>query len=280
MNQSKFDALIKLLDDTDPVVAYEVNRELKLLGTAGIGRLEEAWVQAQDSTIQARIEALISTIQVDSFTQELYNWRKEGGKDLLEGWLLLTQVQYPTLNVQKYRNEVKRIASKIWLLLNNRMDDINKLTVINQGLYVNHQFTGNYQEPDKCDNNFLSLLIDTKKGSSLSLSALYYMVAQMLEIPLQVVNFMGYFALRYYSKDTHFYIDAYNKGIFFTPQQVQDFLKKLRAEENVYHYKPLSNIYIILQLIEHLQNGYRAAGKDVDADKFQKLARDIEIRLE
>lgn len=280
MNESKFNALIRLLDDNDPFVAESVNIELKSLGPSGIGRLEEAWVQNHNPLIQTRIEELINEIQVDHFTTDLYGWRKEGGRDLLDGWLMLNQVQYPTLNVQKYRGEVKRLATKIWLTMNPNMDDINKLSVINHQIYSAEHYNGNYQEPEKADSNYLSLLIDTRMGNSLSLSAFYYMICQSLDIPLQVVNFMGYYALRYFSKDAHFYIDAYNKGIFFTPQQVQDFLKKLHAEENVYHYKPLSNIYIVLHLMQQLQKSYESSGREAEAEKFRKLQHDVEIRLD
>lgn len=280
MNENKFNALLRLLDDTDPEVANQVESELFTLGHENIAWLEKAWENVTDASIQGRLEEVIYKIQVDHFTRELYDWRMDGGRDLLEGWITLTQVQFPTLNVQKYRNEINRLVNRIWLQTNAAMNDLEKLCVVNKLFYNQEHYNGNYKDPDKADNNYLSYLIDTKKGNSLSLAAMYAIVARQLEIPLQIVNFMGYFALRYYHQSSHFYIDAYNKGMFFTPAQVQQFLKKLKAEENVYYYKPQSNIYIVLQFVKNLMAGLEQQGQHEKVAIYQKLLKDIEVSFD
>lgn len=280
MTDQRFNALISLLDDTDPQVSEQVESELFRMGHPAIPRLEQAWEVQTDTTVQQRLEELIFKIQVTHYTHELFEWRMEGGRDLLDGWITLTQIQFPTLNVQKYRNEINRLVNKIWLMTNPGMNDIEKLCVVNKFLYHNEHFAGNYKDPDRAENNYFSFLMDGKKGNSLSLAALYYIICQQLEIQLQVVNFMGYYALRYYQYNSHFYIDAYNKGMFFTPQQVQQFLKKLKAEENVFTYKPMSNIYLVLQLIGALSASYEQAGQDDKAQLFEQLLKDIEVNFE
>ncbi len=280
LNESKFKALIRLLEDDDPVVMEHVETELFSLGHEHITLLEKAWEDEVDTSIQSRLEELIYKIQVNHFTTEIYDWRMDGGRDLLEGWILLTQVQFPTLNVQKYRNEVNRLVNRIWLQTNPAMNDLEKLCVVNKLVYNLEKYTGNYKEPDRVENNYLSFLIDTRKGNSLSLSALYAIIARQLEIPLQIVNFMGYYALRYYQNSSHFYIDAYNKGMFFTPHQVQQFLKKLKTEENVYFYKPLSNIYTVLQFIQNLIKQHQQQGQAEKVALFEKLQKDIEVSFE
>lgn len=280
MNEDKFNALIRLLDDPDPVVTQHVEEELFGLGPKGIEKLEAAWESAGDAIVQARIEELISRIQITHFSGLLLQWRLAGGESLLEGWLLLTQMQYPMLNVQKYRNEIQRLVSKIWLQLDSRMNELERLITINKQLYSVEKYAGNYAAPERPENNYLSFLIDTKQGNSLSLSALYLIVCEQLEIPLQIVNFVGYYAIRCYRRTSHFYIDAYNQGMFFTPQQVQDFLKKLDVEQNVNHYKPLSNIYVILDMIQALITAYGNDNQPEKAALYEQLLREIEIKLE
>jgi regulator of sirC expression with transglutaminase-like and TPR domain len=277
LSDSTFEALIRLLDDNDPVVASHVEEELIRLGTSGIERLEKAWEKTEDNTIQGRLEELITRIQTGHFTQELYDWRMGGGGDLLEGWLTLTQLQYPTLNGQKYRNEINRLVNRAWLLMHPSMNDLERLSVVNKLLYSSENYNGNYKDPERPENSHLSFVIDAKKGNSLAMASLYYIVCQQLDIHLQVVNFMGYYALRYYQPNSHFYIDSYNKGMFFTPQQVTQFLKKLKAESNVNTYKPLSNIYIILQMIEHLKTAHRTAEQHEKLALYEQLERDIDV---
>jgi regulator of sirC expression with transglutaminase-like and TPR domain len=276
IEESTFRALVSLLDDPDPFVTSEVEKQLFGLGLNGIERLEQIWEQTDSAIIQHRIEELIGRIQLTSLTEQLLNWRKGGGEDLLEGWLILTQIQYPTLNLQKYRNAVSSLVSRIWIHLDERMNEIEKLCVVNKYFYQIESYSGNYQEPEKPDNNYLSVLIDSKKGNSLSLSALYLTICNQLNIPLQVVNFVGYYAIRCYRRTSHFYIDAYNQGMFFTPQQVQEFLEKMNVEDKVNHYKPLSNIYIILSIIQQLIQNYQQI-ESPKADIFEKLLKDIEI---
>jgi regulator of sirC expression with transglutaminase-like and TPR domain len=280
MNDSKFNALIALLDDPDPEVARQVEAELTSLGLDGIPRLEQAWETISDGVLQQRLEELITRLQVGHFTEELYTWRQGGGGDLFEGWLLLTQVQYPTLNVQKYRNELNRLANKTWLETSTGMNDLERLSVVNRMLYGRENYGGNFADPDKPDNFFLSQLIDTKHSNSLGLSVFYLILCHQLQIPMQVVHFGGYYALKYYQPNSHFYIDAFNKGMFFTPKQVQQFLKKMKANENLNHYKPLSNIYIILHLIDRLIEAYKGQDAHNKADIFTQLRKDIDISFE
>jgi regulator of sirC expression with transglutaminase-like and TPR domain len=141
-------------------------------------------------------------------------------------------------------------------------------------------YSGNYKDPENPDNNFISSVIDKKTGNSLTMCMLYAIISEELGIPLQIVNFQGYFALRYYSRDSHFYIDAYNKGLFFTPQQVERFLQKLGVNENVNQYKPLSNIYTILNLISAIIMLYQRSGETAAAERFIYLNSAIEISMD
>jgi regulator of sirC expression with transglutaminase-like and TPR domain len=280
MNENTFNALIKLLDDNDPTVLEQVEGELFSLGTEAIERLEKAWEEIGDSTIQNRLEELISRIQISHYTDALRAWRLDGGRNLIDGWICISQIQYPSLNEQKYKNEINRLVNKIWLQTNNYMNDLERLCVVNKLLYTQHNFTGNYQEQDKPEFNYLSHVLDTATGNSLSLASVYYIICKEIDLPVTVVNFNGYYALRYYNESSHFYIDAYNKGMFFTPQQVEQFLRKLSVGENVLSYKPMSNIYLALHLIEHLVASYQQIGNNEKADVFRKLLKDIEVRFE
>lgn len=274
MEDSKFNALISLLEDPDPVVAHHVEEEFFRLGAEGVERLENAWERVSDEEVQRRIEELISRIQIGFFTSNLALWCENGAEDLLEGWLLLNQIQYPTLNVQKYRNQIQRLVSKIWLQLDPRMNVLERLCVVNKYFYQIEEYTGNYNDPDKPDNHYLSILLDSRKGSSLSLSALYLAVCQQLEIPLQVINFVGYYAIRCYRRNSYFYVDAYNKGMFFTPQQVKDFLEKMNADKDVENYRPLDNALIIYHLLYNLTYAYKQNEQEEKAELFEQLLRD------
>lgn len=279
MNEQKFNALVRLLDDPDHEVLAQVESEIYSLGLAAIPRLEAAAQTIEDALIAERIEELVMALQSDHLSEELLAWRKAGGKDLLEGWVLLSQYANPSLNPQQFRDAVNRLAHRTWLQLNAGMNDLERLVVLNKLLYGLEGFRGNYDAPELPENNLLNHLLENKLGNSLSLSVLYAILAEKLDIPLQVVNFQGYYALRYYSKSTHFYIDAFNKGLFFTPQQVERFLKKLGAKDNVSSYKSLTNTYAVLHLLQLLVGTLQHADRRDEAQRFRDLLLAIEIRL-
>jgi len=279
LDEREFRALLTLLDDSDPEVLEHVEQKLLTLGPPVIERLESAWETMPDEALQRRIEEVIGRIQLGHSTDELYKWRLDGGRKLFDGWVTLSRFQYPTLNVAKYQKEISRLVNKIWLELTGSMNVFEKLCIINRQLYTYDGYTGNFREPDKPENVYLNTLIDHKTGNSLSLSALYSLICTELEIPTQVVNFQGYFALRCYDRNSNFYIDAYNRGIIFSPPQVQQFLQKLKADQELNHYKPLSNIYIVLNMIQVLIQTYKKNGRAEKAQTYTDLLQAIEVKL-
>lgn len=280
MNEQKFTALVRLLDDTDPEVLSQVEGEILSLGDQAVPRLQSVMDELEDESLQNRVNELIGRIQLEQISDELLQWRKKGGKDLLEAWVLVSQVADPTMNTQKYRDAVSRLVHRTFLQIKPGMSQLEKLCVVNKLFYGIEGFSGNYLNPKKSENNLIGYVLDNKTGNSLSLSMLYAIVAGSLGVTVQVVNFKGYYALRYYSKDQHFYVDAYNKGLFFTPQQVQRFLAKLGAEDNVKHYKSLTNTYVILHLIETIIATLEQEEDYSTAERFRKLSENIEISFD
>jgi hypothetical protein len=192
MERKKFEALLHLLDDSDETVIDAVDKELQSLGLEGIELLENAWERIENRTVQQRIEDVIQRIQFDHFSRGLEQWSSAKAPSLIEGWLLLTRFQYPTLNYALYQNEMSRLYNKIWLQFAPQMTLDWKLREINRQLFTFDNYKGNYDEPDKPDFLYFNRLIDTKKGNSLSLCMLYLAVCQELDIPLKIVNFMGF----------------------------------------------------------------------------------------
>ncbi|MCS7085186.1 MAG: transglutaminase family protein, partial [Bacteroidia bacterium] len=143
--------------------------------------------------------------------------------------------------------------------------------------HLNH-YSGINGGDDNPDYNFLKTILETKRSNSLGMAAFYYGLCSELNIALQLVNFHGYYALRYISRDSHFYIDTFNHGAFFSPDNVVQFLRKIKAEPDLSLYKPLSNIYIILQLIRQLADGYKQSKPERTAI-YERLLKDIEIKL-
>ncbi|MCB9230278.1 MAG: hypothetical protein H6581_01325 [Bacteroidia bacterium] len=280
MKEAELNALISLLDDSDPEVSDHVWEKLSSMGSQGIDRLEAAWEMQGDPVIQKKIEDLIYRINLDGVARDLLNWRKEGGKDLMEGWMLVTRTQFQDLNEKHYSELVNRLGHKVWLELQQQMDPVHMFRIINLVFFKSEGFKPNRKEVKLPENSLLNMVMDHHTGNAIGLSVLYLLICRKLDLPVSGIILPGYFVLHYIDHKSEYFIDVFNGGVLLTRDQWTAILKKYKIEEKPSYFKPTSNIYIILELISTLANDLRGMGKDHKADELDQLLKDIEIKFE
>ena len=122
MRDSEFNALIHLLEDDDPGVATHVEEALLRMGSSAVPRLEAAWSDVSDETIQQRLEDIIRLIQSNETLEALTTWKEGGGKDMLYGWFLITRYRFPNLDYTPIRNRINRLVNRTFLEMKSGMD--------------------------------------------------------------------------------------------------------------------------------------------------------------
>lgn len=279
MRDNEFKALISLLEDEDPEVSHHVWEKLTSMGSEGVERLEAEWEVQHDPLIQVKLEEVIQQILSNETTEALLEWRKGGGKDLLEGWMKFTRFRYPEADLSKYNSQLSRLVHKSWLSVNNRMEPYEKLRVINHILFNMELYKANKKESYFPENNFINYFFDQKKGNVITISLLYLLICKQLEYPVSGVIIPGYFFLHYLDPHLEFYIDVYNGGLFYSRRDLQNFMKAINLEAKPAYFKPTSNTYILLHLIRNTAEDYRKAGKHDKAKMMDKLLEDIDIQL-
>jgi regulator of sirC expression with transglutaminase-like and TPR domain len=279
LTEGEFKALIRLLDDDDEEVASHVWATLMSLGASGVERLEAEWFTAADPEIQRRLEEVLNRIHHKAVGSEILEWRKDGGRDLLKGWFLVSKFQFPELDFQKYRNEINRLVNKTWLELNNQMDAVQKLTVVNHILFKMEGYGPNTPRPNFPHNSHLNYLIDHQQGNAASLSLLYLIICQQLDLPVSGVILPGYFILLYKDSKTEFYIDVFNGGHVFNRARLEGYLKQVNVPAQSSYFLPTSNIYIILNLIRTIATDYKANEKPDKVEELEELLEDIDIQF-
>lgn len=101
MNTSELNALISLLDDPDESIFEHINNQILAQGSKIVSELELAWENSKSNLQQQRIENLIQKIQFSETANALNQWIAGGGKDLLEGSLIIAKYQFPDFNEKK-----------------------------------------------------------------------------------------------------------------------------------------------------------------------------------
>jgi len=169
-----------------------------------------------------------------------------------------------------------------WLELNDNLTALENVKVLNHILFQVHHFEGNRIEPYSPDNLFIHTLLESRKGSPLSLGILYIIIAQKLNIPVFGVNLPQHFILAYASElgmslpdteDVLFYIDPFNKGSVFTRREIELFVRQLKIKPDPAFFSPCSNIDIVKRMINNLIFAYNQAGNQEKAEKFHRLLK-------
>ncbi len=293
MITNQIDALISLIEDPDEIIFAQVKSEIKNYGSDIIPKLEKEWETSSFGPLfRDRIEKLIQSIQLDSTSVKMKEWEASEDKDLLEAALLINEFQYPSYNTDLIRKEISRIRQDVWLELNDNLTSFEKVRIMNHILFNVHGFSGNKSNYTSPNNSFLSDVINSKKGSPLSLAILYQVLANSLDIPIYGVNLPNHFVLCY--MDEHgiasmldetvaengilFYINPFSDGTIIDKNEIDEFLFHLNLPQKVKFYKPCETTDTISRLINNLIFGFQEKGDENKVESLREL-QNIFVKL-
>src|ERR1035437_1291035 len=282
MDKQELNALLSSLDDADKDVFLHVREKLLSIGEQVIPVLENVWEQSFDTIIQTKIEGIIHNIQFNTTAQALKEWASTPEQNLLVGALHIAKYQYPDLNEDKLKRQIQQIRQDVWLELNDKLTALEQVKIINHILFEVHNFSGNTQNYHAPQNSYINNVLESKKGNPLSLSIIYTILAQSLDIPIYGVNLPEHFILCYVDlehtglpakagnddSNVLFYINPFSKGTIFGQKEIDAFLKQLKLEQIPSFYEPCSNLEIIKRLLRNLISSYEKLGYP---DKSEEL---------
>ena len=282
-NKNELAALINLIDDPDLEVSKHVVAKLISLGPSVIPDLEEAWEKSFNPAVHTRLEDVIHIIHQDTLCADLKEWSQNHSDDLLQGAILVAKHQYPEINVLKIQNHIEKLKKEIWLEMNYNLTPLEQVNVFNHVLFGLNDFRANGQELHDANNCYINCLLESKKGNPISLGILYLVLANHLQMPVYGVDLPRHFILSYHNhvlqpEDDEnairgsilFYINAFNKGIIFSRDDITQFLQHSNHEPKPENYSPCSSVQVIHSLINHLISCYEISGY---ADKVNDLLK-------
>jgi len=280
VEEKQLKALISLLDDTDAEVVDEVSQRILELGPSIINELERAWENSLDSNFQQRVEDIISLIQRNNLKEKFTIWLKNDNDNLIKGAILMARFQYPDLDSAQIIERVDEIKQSIWLELNENLTPLEKVNVFNQVFYKEIGFGGNLKNIYNPQNHFINTVLERKKGSPILLGLIYLSIAQRLDMPVLGVDLPYHFVIAYCKyklifdenesevnrEQVVFYINPINNGLIFSRNEIKDYLKRMKLDENPNHFTPVDNIDVVFRLFQQLKQSYEN-NKD-----FEKVA--------
>jgi regulator of sirC expression with transglutaminase-like and TPR domain len=272
MESKEFKALVSLLDDEDDQIVSHVQEKILSLGTSVIPFLEQEWESNFNSHVQRRIEDLIHTLQYELLKERIRQWYESDDQDLLTGMWLVGTYQYPDIELIKLKQELEQLYYETWLEFKPDLYPFDQVKLINSVLFNKLKFGANTKNFHSPGNSMINVVLESRKGNPITLCVIYMLVAQKLKLPVYGVNLPNLFVLTYKDERQHqFYINAFNKGLIFSKQDIENYISELHLTPQSSFFEPCSNLEIIRRVFRNLIMSFDKMGEHAKAEEVKEL---------
>jgi regulator of sirC expression with transglutaminase-like and TPR domain len=115
---------------------------------------------------------------------------------LLEAAISLAQDEYPDLSVQQVLGEVDQLLARLLRRLPVDAGPLQKLRVLNQFVYRDLNFAGNFNHYTDPDNSYVHVVLRTRLAIPVSLAVIWLELAQGVGLKARGVAFPGHFLVK------------------------------------------------------------------------------------
>ncbi len=270
----KIRALIRLLSDEDEKIARTIAGRLREIGDPAVPLLREAEIEQPE--MAARISSILDDIRGQALEGDfqLLAASDDDNLDLEAGALLIARFAYPDLDASSSSALLDDMAVEVRERLGRKASGEEIVKTINRYLFIEQKFAGNTHQYYDVDNSYLNRVLERRTGIPISLSAVYLLLGQRLELPVFGVGMPGHFLVKYEADRYRVFVDSFNGGALLTQKDCARFLDQAGYgfDERYLQKTPARSI-----LIRMLKNLVAIYNKMDDKTKAARLMRFIEI---
>jgi regulator of sirC expression with transglutaminase-like and TPR domain len=271
LQESELKALVSLLDDEDDQIVAHIEEKIRSLGKEIIPYLEQEWESTFNPGLQRKIEDLIHTLQFQVLKERLQNWFDDPEQDLLTGLWLISTYQYPDIELAKLKQDLEQIYYEAWLEFRPDLHPFDQVKLINSVFFNKLKFGANTKNFHSPGNSLINIVLETRKGNPISLCVIYMLVAQKLKLPIHGVNLPNLFILTFKDDKVQFYINAFNRGLIFSKQDIENYIHELRLTPQDSFFQPCSSLEIIRRTLRNLVMSFDKMGEHAKAEEVKEL---------
>jgi regulator of sirC expression with transglutaminase-like and TPR domain len=272
--ENQIKALIRLLSDENSKVAKTVCDRLVAIGDSAVPLLLEAEIEQPE--MARRIEEVLDEIRGSHLEQELRTLAAspEGRLDLETGAMLIARYAYPSLDVGLYRRRLDDMAMEVRDRLGRRASGEEVVKTLNRYLFTEQGFRGNTRNYYEAENSYLNRVIDRRTGIPISLSVVYLLIGQRLELPVFGIGMPGHFLVKFDSDRYKMFIDCFNAGALLTEKDCARFLMQAGYGFEERYLQRSNTAAILNRMLKNLVSIYHKLDETV---KASRLGRFIEV---
>ncbi|BCO27751.1 hypothetical protein MIZ03_2640 [Rhodoferax lithotrophicus] len=126
---------------------------------------------------------------------------------LLEAAITLAQDEYPELNVQQVLGDVDQLLARLTRRLPTDAGPLQRLRTLNQFIYRDLNFAGNFNNFTDPDNSFVHVVLRTRLAIPISMAVIWLELAQGIGLKARGVGFPGHFLVKVHLTEGQVVID-------------------------------------------------------------------------
>ncbi|MEI7907360.1 MAG: transglutaminase-like domain-containing protein [Bacteroidota bacterium] len=245
-------SLIALLDDEDETIYTTVRERLLSYNEMALNFLP--FIEEKVTIAEKRLSEVRELLIRASCKEQLRHLKrnKEGDVDLEEGVFLFARQRYYDLDVSPYIEQLNLYASALKEKLTTVNDETDILRHVITFFTAEKQFTGNREDYYSEENHYINRVIDTKIGIPITLSVIYLLVGQRINLPIRGIGLPGHFILRFSYGSSHVYFDPFNAGKILTLSDCESIVKNLGFNFTAEYLQPVSNRQILERMLRNI----------------------------
>lgn len=272
MTDKEILALISLLEDDDRDIRQHVEGKILSLGADTMPLLEKAWLGLQNESVQSTLSLLMHQIRFEELKKQFVEWKEYKQDNLLWGLWLVSTFVYPSLSYNSLVADLEQLYYDVWIDFRKDQSYFEQIKILNSALFDKAGFRPNVTNFQDVSNSIISDVLKTRKGNPISLCCVYLLIAQKLELPVFGVNLPQLFILTFKNENLHFYINAFNRGITFTKQDVVNFIREIKLPLQPSFFEPCSHLDIVCRFLRNMVLSYQKQTENAD-QRLQQVAQ-------
>ena len=252
MSQKDIQALVRLLDDSNPQLAEQAGDALVEFGATALPALQE--FADRRPTLSA---LLTQRIRAQLLEQE---WAALARlPDAETASLLLARWLDPLIDPADITSQLDALAEPLQGALPTaktkeayRRDAL----LLREWLAGVKGFNGNMENYYAPENCLLPHVLESRRGVPLTLSMVYLFVARRLQAPLYPIGMPNHFIIRYGDAVNGIYLDPFHQGALMSYNDCRRLAKRFGYNWQDEYLKPVSDHTIVERMLRNLINAY------------------------
>lgn len=276
LTESELKALVRLLDEEEKH-AVIIKEHLIAAGPAALPYLDEA-LNSPNPVVRRRAGQVVAKLRFQELIKEferfaaLADWEM----DLETGVFLIARYAYPDLDTKVYSAELDRISKGIADNLRDEMFMEDVVDVINERLFAIEGFRPDNRRFYDPENSYINRVIERRTGIPISLSVIYLLIAERLDLPISGVAVPGHFLVRYDGPYETLWIDPFNEGAILSREDCEELLRAMGYPVIDEYLRPCTTRQIIARMLNNLAQVFSREG---DSERVQEIKTLVNIVL-